>query len=290
MKNMNSVMTLLAILAIICLVSPVMAIDEPTAENLSDNETVLEESVNETLQEELVNETPVVDIGPPVLTQYLPVPVDPVTGTGVLEISVLCRHNLFSKAMTIERVDDGNTIPFTSGKLLEKDQFNQFNKTGGTTTIELRHDGTFSERYAPAIYAIKLLDGNGGQPEYSIVRVDAGHLSKVQFIGHAVSMVKKQPEPEPEDPCKDLVVTAGDIHRVGLLYWFQVDVTNPNDVFTISDVVITDSEGHTVYDFPIFALSGDTYSFLMPTLRSHRDHNPLTVEITDTECYEKSEV
>jgi hypothetical protein len=190
--------------------------------------------------------------------------------------------------MTMERVDDGNAIPFTSGGRISKEQFTALTKVSGAPlNIELRHDGTFSDRYAPAVYAIKLLDGNGGQPEYAVVKIESGFLSRVQFIGHAVSSVGTQVEPD--NPCKDLVITTGDIfhtHGIFTLYWFRIDVTNPNDMFTRSNVEIKDSLGHTLYDFPIFALTGDSYSFYMPTTRTHGNHgdNSLTVTVSGTQC------
>jgi hypothetical protein len=246
------------------------------------------EPSNVTQSNETVNETQP-DIGPVVISKYVPIPTDPISGTGILEISVLCHHNLFSKEMTMERVDDGTVIPFTSGGRITKEQFTAFKKVeGAALNIELRHDGTFSDRYAPGVYAIKLLDGNGGQPEYAVVKVESGFLSRVQFIGHAVSSVGTQVEPD--NPCKDLVITTGDISRTKgkffTLYWFRIDVTNPNDMFTRSNVEIKDSQGHTLYDFPIFALTGDSYSFYMPTIKSHWDHEDksLTVTVSGTQC------
>ena len=268
---MKILSTMLVLIALLCLVMPALA--ENVTPIKQANITQLNETVNETQP----------DFGPVVISKYVPIPTDPMSGTGILEISVLCHHNLFSKEMTMERVDDGNAIPFTNGGRISKEEFAALTKVSGAPlNIELRHDGTFSDRYAPAVYAIKLLDGNGGQPEYAIVKVEAGFLSKVQFIGHAVSNVKEKVEPD--NPCKDLVITTGDIHRIGLLYWFRIDVTNPNDMFTRSNVEIKDSQGHTLYGFPIFSLSGESYSFYMPTTRTHREHNPLTVTVSGTQC------
>lgn len=277
---MKKYATMIIIIALICTIMPVMAAEPAPAGNESApdlNATVIQ-NITEVIQE----------LDKPIINpKYIPIQNDLLGVTGILDISVRCHHNLFSKQMTIERVDEGNTIPFISGDRVSMEQFNAFKKEGGEVNIELRPDGTFSDGYVPATYAIKLLDGNGGQPEYSVVRVDGGYLSRVQFIGHAVSSVKTQEKPV--DTCKDLVITTGNIHRIGLFYWFRIDVVNPNDMFTRSDVTITDSHGHILYDFPIFALTGDSYSFFMPTTRDHRDHNPLTVTVSGTRCIETHE-
>lgn len=193
---------------------------------------------------------------------YAPLLPDATDGTGSIVITVLCHNNIFSKEMIL------------SNNLAPSD----------TKSIYLDHTGAFNDRLIPGDYTIKLLDGNGGQPETQKFRIDEGYTSYVTFIGHAASDVGKQPEPE--NPCKDLVITTGDIHRVFFLSWFRIDVTNPNDNggWTKSDVVITDSMGHVVYDAPIYAPSGDSYSFLFPATNSHRTHNPLSVSVSGTVC------
>jgi hypothetical protein len=193
---------------------------------------------------------------------YEPILPNPTDGTGSVEISVLCHNNIFSMEMVLT-----NDIA-----------------PGESIVIYLDHAGTYNDRFVPGDYTVKLLDGNGGQPETQKFRVDAGYLTRVTFIGHAISGFGKQIEPE--NPCKDLEITSGNIHRVFLLSWFRIDVTNPNNDggWTKSDVVITDSMGHTVYGAPIYAPSGYSYHFLFPAANSHRTHNPLSVSVSGTMC------
>ncbi len=197
---------------------------------------------------------------------YSPVKQDISDGSGSVEISVLCHNNLFSKEMILT-----NNIAPTEGK-----------------SIFLDHTGKFNDRFIPGDYTVVLLDGNGGQPETKKFRIDGGYTSYVTFIGHAISNGGGQVEPE--NPCNDLVITTGDIHRVFLLSWFTIHVSNPNDSgWTKSDVVITDSSEHVVFDGPIYAVGGSTYSFMWPASNSHRTHNPLTVSVSGTVCKEHPE-
>jgi hypothetical protein len=193
---------------------------------------------------------------------YEPILPDPTDGSGAVEITVLCHQNIFSNKMILTN----NIAP------------------GESKEIYLDHAGTFNDRFVPGDYTVKLLDGNGGQPETQKFRIDAGYLTRVSFIGHAVSNVGTQEEPE--NPCKDLVITAGNIHRVFFLSWFEIGVTNPNDNggWAWSHVTITDSMGHTVFDTSIYAPDNDSYSFFFPAANSHRTHNPLSVSVSGTVC------
>jgi len=218
---------------------------------------------------------------------YAPVVQEGKDGSGVLQVTVRCHNNIFSKEMMLT-----NDLAPTEGK-----------------SIYLDHAGTFNDRLIPGDYTIKLLDGNGGQPETQKFRIDEGYTSYVTFIGHAASDVGKQPEPV--NDCQDLVITTGDIHRVFFLSWFRIHVSNPNDVWTKSDVVITDSMGHVVFDYPIYAPPGgiggsgegsgirdgmgsqripgglvESYSFLWAAANSHNTHNPLTASVSGTVCRE----
>jgi hypothetical protein len=193
---------------------------------------------------------------------YAPLLPDPNDESGSVVITVLCHNNLFSKEMILSN----NLAP------------------NETKSIYLDHTGAFNDRLIPGDYTVKLLNGNGGQPETQKFRIDEGYLSYVTFIGHAASDVGKQPEPE--NGCKDLVITAGDIHRVFFLSWFRIDVVNTNEGegWTKTDVVITDSMGHVVFDNPIYSPNGESYSFYWYTTNSHRTHNPLEVSVSGTVC------
>lgn len=104
-------------------------------------------------------------------------------GTGTMEIVVRCHHNLFSKDIVITSSD------------------------GSKQTVFLNPSGKFEARFQEGLYNLVLLDGNGGQKEYATATVIAGYQTKVQFIGHAVTMqhieptatptVKPTPQPTP---------------------------------------------------------------------------------------------
>jgi len=108
-------------------------------------------------------------------------------GCGTLEITVLCHHNLFSKEMSIERVDDSNTMTFLNGERISQEKFNKYQKVGSPALLTLDPAGSFDGRFAEGVYAVKLFDGNGGQPEYSLISVSKGYSSNIFFVGHAIS-------------------------------------------------------------------------------------------------------
>jgi hypothetical protein len=108
-------------------------------------------------------------------------------GCGQLHVIVLSGRNAFSKEMTIQRVDSENTRRFVNGNRIPGDQFDQFGKVGDVFTLDLDPTGRFEEWYAPGVYALKLLDGNGGQPEYAIAEVVYGYTTNVVFIGHVIT-------------------------------------------------------------------------------------------------------
>ena len=119
---------------------------------------------------------------------YVPIQQFSGNGVGTLEIGVLCHHNLFSKEMIIERVTDVNTVPFTNGARVDAHNYDLYEKVPGTAMeIELNMGGRYDDLLVPGIYGIKLIDGNGGQPEYAIAQVFDGGKTTVMFIGHAVS-------------------------------------------------------------------------------------------------------
>jgi hypothetical protein len=110
-----------------------------------------------------------------VAPKYEPAPVETQDGMGVLDISVKCGHNLFSKEVDIQRAG-GNWID-------------------DVMIVQLKPNGQVDLRIAPGVYEVWLIDGNGAHSEYQTVEVMAGYWTPVRFIGHAVSG-----KPEKEEP------------------------------------------------------------------------------------------
>ena len=112
--------------------------------------------------------------------------VDPSYSSGQLYIDVTCMNNLFSKDIVIQRVAIDNSSPsFVTGRLVQKDFIDKFSPDGKKDTIQLGADGKYDTRIVPGTFALTLVDGNGGAPEYMLVTIVAGHASRVHFIGHA---------------------------------------------------------------------------------------------------------
>jgi hypothetical protein len=109
-------------------------------------------------------------------------------GKGALYIMLSCHHNLISTSFTLQSLNNTNNVNYVNGNLVVKDFTDLFEKVGNETTYELNHNGEWDTRIEPGLYLVTLLDGNGGQPEYAIVRVVEKHSVYVVFIGHGVSM------------------------------------------------------------------------------------------------------
>ena len=109
-------------------------------------------------------------------------------GMGALYISDLCHCGIFSSTMNLWRVSDTTPVGYSSGALIEKENFDLYdtNRTPDAI-ISLDLSGKFDDRYAPGVYAVELLDGNGGQPEYAVVAVFLNGQSEIRFTGHAIS-------------------------------------------------------------------------------------------------------
>jgi hypothetical protein len=89
-----------------------------------------------------------------------------------MEIKVLCHHNLFSQEILVKYTAEN---------------------WSNARHIYLQPDGLFNDRFAPGIYELELLDGNGGQPEYRTTEITEGYLTQVVFIGHAISGAASTP-------------------------------------------------------------------------------------------------
>jgi len=192
----NYKMLFITIAICICMVVPVTALSE-------------ESTVNESL-EVIADEQPITPVETPapeetqIITEYImPPPIsdgEPIDdGCGELFIHVLVGHNIFSKEMIIQRINDSNTRPFANGDKVMSDQFPLFEKVGDNTTIELNAIGQYDGRYSPGTYGIILKDGMAGQPEYAIAQVTHKYSTIVNFMGHGVTFVDK-PTPKPVTP------------------------------------------------------------------------------------------
>jgi len=129
-----------------------------------------------------------VSVSPVVAGGYKPISQFTMNGFGTLSVTDLCQHNLLSKEMYIQRVVDGSFMPpFTNGARVDKLFYDKFEKVPGSLDVELGHDGKFVQDLAAGIYGIRLADGDKGQSEYAIVQIFDGQISRVVFVGHAVS-------------------------------------------------------------------------------------------------------
>lgn len=100
------------------------------------------------------------------INQYVAVPQDISDGKGIMEIKTLCHHSLFSQEILVKNTTEN---------------------WSDARQIYLQPDGLFNDRFAPGTYDLKLIDGNGGQPEYRSAEITEGYLTLVVFIGHATS-------------------------------------------------------------------------------------------------------
>lgn len=138
-------------------------------------------------------------------SKYVPIAPDPGDGCGGLYVILLAHEATFSSSFVIQRIDPAN-IPFGSGQPATKELLALFTKEGNATVEQIPASGVWDDRLAPGVYTLTLSDGNGGQPEYRIVRIDTAGIEHVSFIGHAVSSsaAVKRPKP-PVEPTAHII-------------------------------------------------------------------------------------
>ena len=129
-------------------------------------------------------------------SKYVPIAPDPGDGCGGLYVILLAHEATFSSSFVIQRIDPAN-IPFGSGQPATKELLALFTKEGNATVEQIPASGVWDDRLAPGVYTLTLSDGNGGQPEYRIVRIDTAGIEHVSFIGHAVSSSAAVKRPKP---------------------------------------------------------------------------------------------
>ena len=123
-----------------------------------------------------------------------------VNPTGALYVSITCHHNLISKDVLIYRIEDNNTIFFVNGALVAKETYDMVPKMMDyPKTMLLNEGGQFDVFFHPGSYALKLNDGNGGQPEYALATLYQGGKTSVIFIGHAVSFDNGEAQCVPDE-------------------------------------------------------------------------------------------
>ena len=118
--------------------------------------------------------------------KYVAIPATTM-GDGTLYVTLGCHHNLITKDFTIQRVASTNLF-FVNGARVQKDFVDLLTPLGENQTIEFGHDGKFDGTFAEGIYVVSIADGDGGQPEYAVVKITKGFRFDVNFIGHGVSM------------------------------------------------------------------------------------------------------
>jgi hypothetical protein len=142
---------------------------------------------------------------------YVPIPMPTATQEGFLYVHVLCGGNVFSHEMYLTNFADNEA-----------------------QSVYVRPDGTFDKPLTPGKYVLILLDGDKGQREYKYFDIVAGRITRITFIGHAVSSegpaLSTLPTPIPTIPpihtpvmkcVKNTICTPG--------YW-QLDI-NLNNVW-----------------------------------------------------------
>lgn len=167
-------------------------------------------------------------------------------------------------------------------------------------------DGKYTGYLAPGEYDVILPQGTGsacgiysdewgyvGNPheERAKINVVVGQISYFDFIGNSIPSYSSD-VPVVVDSCKDIKVTAGNIHQHrhpwwGTYYAFDLTVKGTNaNKFQIAPVEVTDSDGHTLFDFFVVAIGTNQYTIGIPVDGFHASHNPLTVNTGDTTCKE----
>jgi hypothetical protein len=118
--------------------------------------------------------------------KYVPITPEPVLD-GQLYVTLGCHHNLITKDFTVQRVASTNLF-FVNGARVQKDFVDKLTPLGDNQTVPFGHDGLYDGSWADGIYVVSIADGDGGQPEYAVVKITKGYRFDVNFIGHGVSM------------------------------------------------------------------------------------------------------
>lgn len=194
-----------------------------------------------------------------------------VNPTGALYVSLMCHHNLISKDVLIYRIADDNKIFFVNGALVSKETYDMVPKmTDYPKTMKLNEGGQFDVFFSPGSYALKLNDGNGGQPEYALVTLYQGGRTDVVFIGHAVSFDhgKKQCVPD-----KTFTIVSA---KYGALGQSCEDVSD-NNAHTEYAYWITGTPAHTEYRYRDYI--PDTFKEVCYPEINHKEYQIETYQI-----------
>jgi hypothetical protein len=107
-------------------------------------------------------------------------------GKGALFVQLACRSPEIGGEFTIAPVIV--SAPFTDAARVDKGFVDVYVKVvGEVTTEQYTPDGVFDTRVAPGTYLLTQVDGNGGQPEFALVAVNAGEKETVTFLGHGIT-------------------------------------------------------------------------------------------------------
>jgi hypothetical protein len=122
--------------------------------------------------------------------------------SGTLNVQLLCFHNLISKNVVIQRIDENATKEVSTlegSRAITKYDAERYTPLGENVTVELSPTGAYDTRLVEGVFLLTLRDGNSGDPEYAVARIHAGYGTQVNFLGHAVTPASSE--------IKDLTVT-----------------------------------------------------------------------------------
>ena len=112
--------------------------------------------------------------------------------SGTLNVQLLCFHNLISKNVVIQRIDENATKEVSTlegSRAITKYDAERYTPLGENVTVILSPTGAYDTRLVEGVFLLTLRDGNSGDPEYAVARIHAGYGPQVNFLGHAVTPV-----------------------------------------------------------------------------------------------------
>jgi hypothetical protein len=196
------------------------------------------------------------------------------TSTCTLEGNVRAGYNTLTKEVELRNV-------------LQQD-----NETG--IILPILPDGTFRyDGLAQGDYILHIAAPNGGgADQYSKVHCTSGVARPEQELpGYAITEPVSVVSSEPEPSCKPIIITASDITKrhfwFTTYYAFDLTITGTNEgVWQVAHVKVIDSEDHVLLSSLAAVYGTHSYTVTIPVSSSHKNHNPLTVEITNSECFD----